>query len=187
VSFREEDVLRTRIDAATVVTLYLLPGMMQQLQTKFTRELKPGTRIVSHDFPFGEWKPDRQVSIEVPEKYGTAGRWTSTIYYWVVPAQVQGTWQVSAPELRLQALPLTLEQQYQYISGAIVDDGKRVPIADGKIVAANVSFKVSLPSGVHEFSGVVDGDRMRGAAVLGAGPPIPWSALKAPAPIAAAR
>jgi 16S rRNA G966 N2-methylase RsmD len=187
VSFREEDALKARIDDATVVTLYLLPGMMQELQTKFARELKPGTRIVSHDFPFGEWKPDRQVSIEVPEKYGTAGRWTSTIYYWVVPAQVQGTWQVSAPGLLAQALSLTLQQQYQYIRGAIVEDGSRVPIAGGKIEAGRISFKATLPRGAYEFSGLVEGERMRGDAVLEGGPSIPWSAVKTAVPSVIAR
>ena len=43
-----------------MVTLYLLPGMMQILQANSLRELKPGTRIVSHDFPFGDWKTDRE-------------------------------------------------------------------------------------------------------------------------------
>ena len=80
VSFRQQDVMQAKIDEATVVTLYLLPGMMQQLQAKFTKELKPGTRIVSHDFPFGDWKPDRELTVDVPEKYGTPGQWKSTLF-----------------------------------------------------------------------------------------------------------
>src|SRR5688572_294941 len=55
VTFKEQDVLQARIEEASVVTLYLLPGMMESLQVKFLRELKPGTRIVSHDFPFADW------------------------------------------------------------------------------------------------------------------------------------
>ena len=186
VSFREEDVLKARIDEATVVTLYLLPGMMQQLQTRFTRELKPGTRVVSHDFPFGDWKPDREVSVDVPEKYGTPGQWTSTIFYWVVPAQVHGTWQVSAPELIAQPLPLALQQQHQYLSGVMVEQGKRVPIAGGRIEAGRISFKVTLPAGAYEFSGIIEGDRMRGEAVQ-AGRTIAWTAVKTPAPNAEGR
>src|SRR3954469_16996289 len=59
VSFKEQDVLQAQVEEASVLTLYLLPGMMQSLEAKLMCELKPGTRIVSHDFPFGEWKPDR--------------------------------------------------------------------------------------------------------------------------------
>lgn len=177
VSFRQQDVLQARIEDATVVTLYLLPGMMQQLQAKFTKELKPGTRIVSHDFPFGEWKPDREVSIDVPEKYGTQGQWKSTLFYWIVPAQVRGTWQVTAPGLMAQPLPLRLEQHYQVVRGDLNENGNIVPLNAGKLEARRISFKVSLPGGVHEFSGLVDGDRMSGEAVQG-GRSVPWTAIR---------
>jgi ubiquinone/menaquinone biosynthesis C-methylase UbiE len=83
--FVEEDVLKADIREATVVTLYLLPAMMHELRAKLLRELKPGTRIVSHDFDFGDWKPDRSVTIEMDEKYGITGSWTSTILLWTVP------------------------------------------------------------------------------------------------------
>lgn len=88
VSFREQDVLKADIGEATVVTLYLLPEMMAQLRAKLQRELKPGTRIVSHDFVFGDWKPDRTVNLELSEKYDVTGSWTSTIYLWTVPQPV---------------------------------------------------------------------------------------------------
>jgi ubiquinone/menaquinone biosynthesis C-methylase UbiE len=88
VSFREEDVLKADVRDATVVTLYLLPAMMHELRAKLLRELKPGTRIVSHDFDFSTWKPDRSVTIEMDEKYGVAGSWTSTILLWTVPQPV---------------------------------------------------------------------------------------------------
>lgn len=86
VSFREQDVLQADIGEATVVTLYLLPEMMQQLRAKLLRELKPGTRIVSHDFDFGDWKPDRSIELVLDQKYDITGSWTSTIHLWTVPA-----------------------------------------------------------------------------------------------------
>jgi len=88
VSFHEQDVLKANIGDATVVTLYLLPEMMAQLRAKLQRELKPGTRVVSHDFDFGDWKPDRTVNLELREKYDISGSWTSTIYLWTVPQPV---------------------------------------------------------------------------------------------------
>jgi 16S rRNA G966 N2-methylase RsmD len=186
VTFREQDVLKAKIDDATVVTLYLLPGMMRELQSKFAKELKPGTRIVSHDFPFGEWKPDREVSVDVPEKYGTPGQWKSTVYYWVVPARVNGEWMLDAPGVIAQPVTLNFEQQYQFVRGAFSDEGRRIAVSGGKLEAERITFKLMLPGGSYEFRGAVDGDRMRGEAVQGARS-VPWSARRLPLSSAAAR
>lgn len=185
VSFQQEDVMKARIEDATVVTLYLLPGMMQMLQAKFVRELKPGTRIVSHDFPFGDWKPDREVSVDVPEKYGSPGQWKSTVFYWVVPATVQGVWDVSAPGLLAQAVVLTLEQQFQFVEGGTMAKGKRVALTAGRIDANRITFKLALAGRAYEFRGTVDGDRMRGEAVQGSRS-ISWSAVRTKPTTAAA-
>jgi ubiquinone/menaquinone biosynthesis C-methylase UbiE len=87
VFFEQRDVLKADIREATVITLYLLPEMMQALRAKLLRELRPGTRIVSHDFDFGDWKPERTVQLELDEKYDVTGSWTSTIYLWTVPSR----------------------------------------------------------------------------------------------------
>ena len=84
--FQVQDVLRADVSRATVMTLYLLPGMMTSLQKKLRAELKPGTRIVSHDFTFEKWKPDRSITVETPEKYDLTGSWTSDVHLWIVPA-----------------------------------------------------------------------------------------------------
>jgi hypothetical protein len=181
VSFVQQDVLKAKIDHATIVTLYLLPGMMHNLQAKFIRELKPGTRIVSHDFPFGDWKPDRETSVDVPEKYGTPGQWKSTLFYWIVPAQVHGAWQISAPGISSQPFALALQQQYQMLEGAADARGARVPVAGGKVEADRVAFKLAMAGGTYDFKGVVDGERMRGEAVQG-GRSYAWSATKAKMP-----
>jgi ubiquinone/menaquinone biosynthesis C-methylase UbiE len=85
VKFEQRDVLKADLTGATVVTLYLLPSMMHELKSKLLRELKPGTRIVSHDFDFGDWKPERSVQIELDEKYDIYGSWSSMIHLWTVP------------------------------------------------------------------------------------------------------
>ena len=74
VEFRNEDLFKTRISDATVVTLYLLPDLNMKLRPRLLAELKPGTRIVSHQFDMGAWKPDRKVELN--------GR---TIYLWTIP------------------------------------------------------------------------------------------------------
>ena len=74
VEFREGDLFKADFSDATVVTLYLLSGVNLKLRPKLLAELKPGTRIVSHGFDMGDWKPT-----------GTYSVGSSTVYYWVVP------------------------------------------------------------------------------------------------------
>jgi tRNA G37 N-methylase Trm5 len=73
--FRREDLFKTNFREATVVTLYLLPELNVKLRPRLLAELKPGTRIVSHQFDMGTWKPDKKVEL-------SAGR---TIYLWTIP------------------------------------------------------------------------------------------------------
>jgi SAM-dependent methyltransferase len=74
VEFRQGDLFKTDISEATVVTLYLLTAVNRQLKPKLLRELKPGTRVVSHAFDMGDWQPVASRSVG-----------TSTIHYWIVP------------------------------------------------------------------------------------------------------
>jgi SAM-dependent methyltransferase len=76
VKFLEADLFKTNFRGATVVMLYLSPGVNLQLRSHLLKQLKPGTRIVSHDFDMGEWKPEQTVKIE-----------DATIYLWTVPAK----------------------------------------------------------------------------------------------------
>lgn len=78
VEFRQQDLFETDFSEATVVTLYLLPSLNVKLRPELFRQLKPGTRIVSHDFDMGDWKPDQVVQTQEG----------STIYYWVVPEEI---------------------------------------------------------------------------------------------------
>jgi ribosomal protein L11 methylase PrmA len=76
VQFRQEDLFKAHFRQATVVTLYLLPELNVKLRPRLLAELKPGTRIVSHQFDMGTWKPERKLELN--------GR---TIYLWTVPAR----------------------------------------------------------------------------------------------------
>ncbi len=73
VKFIEQDLFQIDLKEASVVTLYLLPAINLKLRPKLWRELKPGTRVVSHSFDMGDWKPEKTVEVD--------GR---TIYYWVI-------------------------------------------------------------------------------------------------------
>jgi len=78
VKFRQEDLFKADFREATVVTLYLLPDLNEKLRPKLWAELKPGTRIVSHQFEMGTWKPEKTVELN--------GR---TIYFWTIPPRAQ--------------------------------------------------------------------------------------------------
>lgn len=81
VKFLHEDLFDASLSEATVVTLYLLPDVNLRLRPKLLRELKPGTRIVSHNYNMGDWKPDRVVQVQ-----GNFG--FRTLYLWVVPDKI---------------------------------------------------------------------------------------------------
>jgi len=74
VSFREGDLFDAKMDDATVVTLYLLPSVNLKLKPKLLRDLKPGTRVVSHSFDMGDWKPAKEIEVD--------GR---NLYLWIIP------------------------------------------------------------------------------------------------------
>ena len=74
VTFKQEDLFKTDFKDATVVTLYLLPDLNVKLRPRLLNELKPGTRIVSHQFDMGTWKPEKKVELN--------GR---VVYLWTVP------------------------------------------------------------------------------------------------------
>ena len=107
VQFVQGDVLMTDISRATVVTVYLLPGLMGKLQSRFIAELQPGTRIVSHEFTMAGWLPDRSETVKLSTPHRGQGE-LSRLHLWIVPADVRGTW-------RGAGQPLRIEQSYQRI------------------------------------------------------------------------
>ena len=85
--FFERNLFDADISGATVVTVYLLPGIMGKVQDKLLAELKPGTRVVVHDYPFPSWSMDRVRTFDVPEKNDYTGRRSTSVYLYTVPAR----------------------------------------------------------------------------------------------------
>jgi len=79
VRFVQQDLFQTDIREATVVTLYLLPAVNMRLRPKLLKDLKPGTRVVSHNYDMGDWAPLKTIIVNLPED-------AHTVYYWIVPA-----------------------------------------------------------------------------------------------------
>src|SRR3981189_2520 len=91
VKFLRQDLFNTDFHEANVLTLYLLPDVNMALRPKILAELKPGTRVVSHDYDMREWRPDAEQAIPAPDKK-VGMRKESTVYLWIVPARVEGEW-----------------------------------------------------------------------------------------------
>ena len=178
VRFIQGDLFETDIREATVVTLYLLPRFVTRLVPRFLSELKPGTRIVSHDYPLSPWKPDKDVSMDVPEKEFISGTSWTRLYYYVVPARIRGAWQLTLPK-ELARGPLSLEvNQEPNTVGGLVSDGKSEDyLRDMKVLGEKVSFGLLYNGRMMSFEGSAAGDAMSGE-VSAKGVSGPWTAKR---------
>jgi precorrin-6B methylase 2 len=132
VEFEERDVLLTDLSRATVVTIYLLPSLIDRLQPKFLDELRPGTRIVSHAFAMKGWRPDRTESVRTKSPHLRQGD-ESTIYLWIVPAQARGYWRGGEWSLRVH-------QNFQEIELEATAAGRSIPVTTAKLEGNAISF-----------------------------------------------
>lgn len=132
VRFIQDDLFNIDFSKATVLTLYLLPSVNLQLRPKILRELKPGTRIVSHQFSMDDWEPDLTTKVM-----------TSSIYYWVVPANVSGTWEIDAVGGILSELStLDLKQKFQKIEGTFKAGDAQAPLEHMELKGDHIKFTV---------------------------------------------
>lgn len=155
VKFIKADIFESDFSEATVVTMYLLPGLNLKLRPKLLG-LKPGTRLVSHQFNMDDWEPDERTSLD--------GR---LAFLWIVPAKVQGSWQLEAGG---QTRNLSLTQQYQKLSGHMKIGGLEAGLRDAVLHGDQIGFAwVDNRGAEHVFSGRVNGDHMAGTVRSGNG------------------
>jgi hypothetical protein len=179
--FYERDIYETDLSRATVVTIYLLPEVNLMMRPRLIAMLKPGTRIVSHDYDMGEWTPDLAFTMDAPGK--PVGRdQKSKVFFWVVPANVSGKWSWSerTENGAQKSYELVLDQFFQKIEGALSVDGKTVPIENAKLTGDEVSFSAQVGSAApSEFKGRVLNNAMEGVARLGGShQPVRWTATR---------
>jgi hypothetical protein len=148
VTFRKENLFDTDISNASVLTLYLSLAINIKLRPRILETLRPGARVLSHDFNMGDWLPDRTERV--------SGR---VVYLWIVPAKVAGNWQLTYDGPHgPSAFELTLEQQFQQLGGKAMIDGKAVPLRDALVTGERVGFAVDLGDRSMRFDGrIVDG------------------------------
>ena len=182
VRFEQRDLFQTDLSPATVVTLYLLPGLNAKLLPKLLA-LKPGTRIVSHDGAIGDWPFDERLELHVPDK--PVGFGPSRIELWIVPAQAAGAWTSEFPahggRWRFQ-----IKQRYQLLDVAAgTSEGRELIVADARLRGTRISMVVNGIVGRrdwrHVFTGTLDGARISGEVRVSDGneqKTYPWSATR---------
>ena len=181
--FIEQDMFKADISKATVITLYVLPDFMEKLRPKLLRELKPGTRIVAHDYYMSEWYPDRHAELNVPEKKAANGTEKAYLYLWTVPAVIQGDWRMNWDfgDGKPQLIVLAFNQRYQIVNASAASREGEMKIANTTLKGDDIDFFLTVGAANYRFTGKVQGDRMSGNAVTGSdGKPVAWSAVKLP-------
>lgn len=173
--FLQQDLFKTDLGQATVITMYLIPAVTARLRPLLLG-LKPGTRIVSHDFDLGDWKPDRKTYIR------------KNVFLWIVPARVEGTWQsrLMVPPIERQ-LELTLTQKFQEVDARARLNGVPTQVWEPKLEGDRLSFTVVDSTdrdneATFYFTGRVNGDVVEGEVARGVGAArttVPWRAARA--------
>ncbi len=168
--FYERDLHETDITQADVLTIYLLPEVNLMVRPRILA-LKPGTRLVSHDYGFGEWPPDIELEMDAPGK--PVGRdQKSKVLYYVVPARIAGKWVWPDGNSVERTFELQIEQVFQKISGTVSLAGRSAKIENAVLTGDQVRFEAALDVGGkpvrHEFSGkiinnAISGEMRRGA------------------------
>ena len=135
VSFVQGDVLATDISAASVVTVYLLPDLMNRLQPRFLQRLQPGTRIVSHSFTMTGWRPDGRETMHVAGAHPGQGD-ESSLYLWIVPADVRGVWQAAGTRIRIY-------QNFQEIELEGLLNGREISAARATLRGRDITWEAN--------------------------------------------
>lgn len=164
--FYARDLYETDLSPASVVTIYLLPEVNLMVRPKLLSTLKPGTRIVSHDYDMGDWPPDMSFSMDAPNK--PVGRdKKSKVFYWVVPASVAGVWRWRLDEGgATQDVEIELKQNFQKLQGALVSGSERMPLEDLQLAGDRIRFVAKVTASGkpvrYTYSGRIINNAMEG-------------------------
>lgn len=150
--FAKADIFASDFSQATVLTLFLLPEMNERLRPQILA-MKPGTRVVANYFGIGDWSSD--AAVHLPQRTEQCGHYC-TAYLWIVPANVDGVWQMPQGEL-------TLAQRYQYFKGSFTAANGKAEVTQGRVRGDALNF---VAGGVS-YRGRVQGDVIEGSATSG--------------------
>ncbi len=153
--FMKADIFESDFSKATVITMYLLPGLNLKLRPKLL-EMKPGTRLVSHQFTMDDWLPDETSYFDF-----------RPAYLWIVPAKTQGKWRIDAAGF--QGLEANFEQTFQRVKAEIeMGTNIKAGLRELRLWGDQISFAAVDANGIlREFTGKVTGDKMSGSVKTG--------------------
>ncbi len=159
VTFRQGNLFDLDLSPATVVTMYLLPEINRKLRPRLFQMLRPGTRVLSHDFDMGDWQPDRTVSVQ------------RRIYYWVIPAQVAGVWktEVNLPGVGMRYYDIEIRQTHQRIEPFAREAKRNFAVWEPRLNGKSISFIIVDNDVSHRFEGTVEGKVIEGVVRTGVG------------------
>jgi len=169
VQFLEMDMFRFDLSVASVVALYISPALMTRLRPQLL-QLKPGVRVVSHQFTLGDWEPDEMIRVE-----NTPG------YLWIVPARAGGAWKLRLDD---QEYELRLDQQHQLLRGTAAAVDKNAALRSAPVIAARLRGEeirftfVDRDGYARAFTGRISGDTMAGVARAHDRRELQWSARR---------
>lgn len=162
--FIRQDLYEADLSRATVVALYISPGVMTKLKPRLLA-LRPGTRVVSHHFTLEDWEPDEVIRTE-----SRAG------YLWVVPADARGGWTVDLPG---NALRLRIEQVHQSLAIRGERNGRPVNVVGARLRGREIRFtSFDADGGARHFRGDIEAGRMVGKSEGQEVRPLRWSASR---------
>ena len=170
VSFSVEDLFMSDLSKADVVTLYLHPEVNLKLRPKLWSELSPGTRVVSHDYHMGDWRPDKIMVMDIDRPDSTE----SILYLWIMPSRIAGKWQwrIAMPGGE-QSFSVEFNQYFQDIGGVAGNEKGKWRLFDATLRGSWIAF--SLVSEAHhrmiwqDYEGRVKGNVIEGTVSLSGG------------------
>jgi hypothetical protein len=168
-TFIQGDIFEKDFSDATVVTMYLLTALNMRLRPKLL-EMKPGTRLVAHQFGMGDWMPDETSYAE--------GR---PAHLWIVPAKAGGSWKLRIPAgANTREFTVQVDQTFQKFTGSANFGKVNTTLRDTRLQGDAIRFTLTDLNGkLREFSGRIRGDTMSGEIRGPGGERLRWQAARA--------
>jgi len=163
-NFIIQDLFKTDISRATVLTMYLLPNTVNMLKEKLLTELRPGTRIISHDYGLAGWWANKTITMDLQDKVEISGVTTTIIFLYKIPEKFAGDWSMKLPPAISKA-PVSLKLESHMVTRVRGDaqiGGKNSALEDGFMSGRILTFKLWTGGKFLDFKGTVTGNSIEG-------------------------